>query len=143
VCLSDDLEHIGATGRRTSEDAAAQSLNNFLSALLRLDERFSVGRLTIVDGPCRDKMLEAYLKYSELRTFANTQMAPTQASFGEFVGRMSQTSNDLDMLMGELVDLAEDRMQPSRRLLSKRGVLNVASNKRLAKRGVQVGDDKN
>jgi hypothetical protein len=51
VSLSDALEHVGLTGRQTSDDAAVQSLNTFLRRLLGLDEQFSIGRLTVVDGP--------------------------------------------------------------------------------------------
>jgi hypothetical protein len=126
------FRHIGAPRiywAPKSDDAAAQSLNNFLTALLVVDEKFSIGRLTIVDGPCRDKMLTAYLKFSELRDFANTKLTATRAGFGEFLRRMGSTSNDLDTLMGELVDLAEARLRPARRLLSKRSSINVASNK--------------
>ncbi len=74
VCMSDALEHMGGTGIQTPYDAAAQSVNNLLNAILDLDARFSVARLTIVDGPCRDKMIEAYLKYSKLREFANAEL---------------------------------------------------------------------
>ncbi|GAB3029980.1 hypothetical protein GCM10027213_49510 [Mycobacterium bourgelatii] len=136
VALSDALEHMGVGGRQTSDDAAAQSLNNFLTALLALDQKFAVGRLTIVDGPCRDKMITAYLEYSKLRDFANKKLPPSRAGFTEFLRRMSETSNALDKTIGELVDLAEARLRPSRPMLSKRSTLSVATN-----RGHSAGDD--
>jgi hypothetical protein len=129
VCLSDTLEHMGVTGRQTSDDAAAVSLNNFITALLGLDQKFAVGRLTIVDGPCRDKMLTAYLRYSELRDFVNTKLTPTRDGFADFLRRMSTTSHHLDKEIGDLVDLAEARLIPSRPLLSKRPAIKVASNR--------------
>lgn len=130
VGFSDMLEHSGLTGRpTTSNDAAARSLNEFLTALLVMDEKFSIGRLTIVDGPCRDLMLTAYLRYSELRRFANTELLSTRTSFAEFLGRLDATVRRLDDVIADLVDLAEVRLAPSRRLLSRRSVINVASNK--------------
>jgi hypothetical protein len=63
VSLSDALEHMGLTGRQTTDDAAVQSLNTFLRRLLGLDEQFSIGRLSVVDGPSRDKMLTAYVRF--------------------------------------------------------------------------------
>jgi hypothetical protein len=120
---------MGLTGRQTTDDAAVQSLNTFLRRLLGLNEQFSIGRLTVVDGPCRDKMLTAYVRYSELRKLANQPEAATQAGFGKFVRQMNDTSNDLDTLLAELVDLAEKRLSPSRPLLSKRPKVEVASNK--------------
>lgn len=130
VGLSDMLEHSGLTGRpTTSNDAAAKSLNEFLTALLVMDEKFSIGRLTIVDGPCRDMMLTAYLRYSELRHFANTGLLATRTSFADFLGRLDATVRQLDGVIADLVDLAEDRLAPSRRLLSQRPAINVASNR--------------
>jgi hypothetical protein len=73
-------------------------------------------------------MIEAYLKYSELRNFANTQLTPTRRAMFDFLRRMSATSNQLDSVIGELIDLAEERLQSSRRLLSKQGVLKVQKN---------------
>ncbi|ETB31479.1 hypothetical protein [Mycobacterium avium] len=131
VGLSDMLEHSGLTGRpTTSNDAAARSLNEFLTALLVMDEKFSIGRLTIVDGPCRDMMLTAYMRYSQLRNFANTGLLGTRTSFEEFLGRLDATVRVLDGVIAELVDLAERRLAPSRPLLSKKSALNVASDKR-------------
>jgi hypothetical protein len=127
--LSDALEHVGLTGRQTSDDAAVQSLNTFLRRLPGLDEQFSIGRLTVVDGPIRDKMLTAYVRYSELRKLANKPEVATQAGFGEFTRQMNDTSNDLDVLLAELVDLAEKRLSPSRPMLAKRPRVKVASNK--------------
>jgi hypothetical protein len=131
VGLSDMLEHSGSTGRpTTSNDAAARSLNEFLTALLVMDEKFSIARLTIVDGPCRDMMLTAYWRYSELRRFANTELSATRTSFADFLNRLDATVQQLDRVIADLVDMAEKRLAPSRRLLSKRSALNGASNKR-------------
>lgn len=129
VSLSDAIEHMGLTRRQTTDDAAVQSLNTFLRRLLALDEQFSIGRLTIVDGPCRDKMIAAYLRYSELRKLANNPNIVTANGFGEFVREMNDTTNDLDVLIAELIDLAEERLSPARPLLSKRPESKVASNK--------------
>jgi hypothetical protein len=129
IGVLDALEHLGVGGRQTSDDASAQALNTFQHAMLDLDEKFQIGRLTVVDGPCRDKMLTAYLAYSELRDWANTQAQPTQESFAEFIRRIGETSNRLDTLIPELVDLAEARLSPSRRLLSRRSTIKVTSNK--------------
>ncbi len=129
VSLSDALEHMGLTGRQTTDDAAVASLNTFLRRLLALDEQFSIGRLSVVDGPCRDKMLTAYVRFSELRTLANEPAVATPAGFGEFVRQMNATSNALDTLLAELVDLAERRLSPARPLLSRRPKVKVASNK--------------
>ncbi|OBF05339.1 hypothetical protein [Mycobacterium sp. 852002-10029_SCH5224772] len=129
VSLSDALEHMGLTGRKTTDDAAVASLNTFLRRLLALDEQFSIGRLTVVDGPCRDKMMTAYVRFSELRKLANDPAVATPAGFGEFVRQMNDTSNALDTLLAELVDLAERRLSPARPLLSRRPKVKVASNK--------------
>ncbi|BBY77000.1 hypothetical protein MPRF_38990 [Mycolicibacterium parafortuitum] len=129
VSLSDALEHMGLTGRQTTDDAAVASLNTFLRRLLALDEQFSIGRLTVVDGPCRDKMLTAYVRFSELRKLANNPAMATQAGFDEFIREMSETSNALDTLLAELVDLGEGRLSPTRPLLSRRPTVKVASNK--------------
>ncbi|SDE28184.1 hypothetical protein SAMN04488581_3761 [Mycolicibacterium neoaurum] len=129
VSLSDALEHMGLTGRQTTDDAAVASLNAFLRRLLALDEQFSIGRLTVVDGPCRDKMLTAYVRFSELRRLANDPAVATPAGFGEFVRQMNDTSNALDTLLAELVDLAEQRLSPARPLLSRRPKVTVASNR--------------
>lgn len=129
VSLSDALEHMGLTGRHITDDAALASLNTFLRRLLALDEQFSIGRLTVVDGPCRDKMLTAYVRFSELRRLANDPAVATPAGFGEFVRQMNDTSNALDTLLAELVDLAEQRLSPARPLLSRRPTVKVASNR--------------
>lgn len=129
VSLSDAIEHMGLTGRQTTDDATVQSLNTFLRRLLGLDEQFSIGRLTVVDGPCRDKMLAAYVRYSDLRKLANQPDVATEAGFGTFIREMNDTSNDLDVFLAELVDLAEKRLSPARPLLGKRPKLKVASNK--------------
>ncbi len=131
VGLSDMLEHSGLTGRpTTSNDAAAKSLNEFITALLVMDEKFSIGRLTIVDGPCRGLMLTAYLRYSELRRFANTELLATRTSFAQFLGQLDATVRRLDDVIADLVDLAEVRLAPSRQLLSRRSAINVAKSRR-------------
>ncbi|BBY88460.1 hypothetical protein [Mycolicibacterium tokaiense] len=126
VCLTDAMEHLGLTGRQTSDDAAAQSINNFVAALLSMDEKFSIGRLTIVDTPCREKMLETYLVFSNLRTYANKVLTANRQGFGEFLRLLTTTSNQMDDLIAELVDLAEDRLRPTRGLFSKRSKMVVS-----------------
>ncbi len=42
---------------------------------------------------------------------------------------MNDTSNALDVLLAELVDLAEQRLSPARPLLSRRPKVTVASNR--------------
>ncbi|MCZ0732314.1 hypothetical protein [Mycolicibacterium iranicum] len=138
VSLSDALEHMGLTGRQTTDDAAVASLNTFLRRLLALDEQFSIGRLTVVDGPCRDKMLTAYVRFSELRKLANNPAMATQAGFSEFVREMNDTSNALDTLLAELVDLGEGRLSPTRPLMSRRPTVKVASNKGRARPKVGI-----
>lgn len=127
VSMMDALENLGAGGRQTSDDSAVRAITDFQHALLAVDEKFQIGRLAIVDGPCRDKMLAAYLRYSELRDFANNLLEPTSPSFGEFMRRLGDTAGAIDALVGELVDLAEVRLSPSRAMFSRRSSLNVAS----------------
>ena len=51
-----------------------------------------------------------------------------RANRNGFSRRGIPIADDVDKLVGQLVDLAEARLRPSRRLLSRRSAIHVASN---------------
>ena len=91
VSLSDAMEHSGITGRTTSEDAAVQSLNNFLRSILKMDETFKIAFLTVLDGPCHDQLVLAEKPFIELRNLSNNPLfsgAHTAPGFKAFMMKL-------------------------------------------------------
>ena len=123
VSLSDAMEHSGITGRTTSEDAAVQSLNNFLRSILKMHETFKIAFLTVLDGPCHDQLVLAEKPFIELRNLSNNPLfsgTHTAPGFKAFMMKLFTASEKLDADLGYLVELAQERLRPARPFFSRK-----------------------
>jgi hypothetical protein len=123
VSITAAIDHSGMTDRQTSDDAALEVQNTFLRDLFGLDEAFEIAFLTVVDGPCYDQLVAAEKPYQGLRKIANSpafSRTDTPAGFAAFMMKLSTASDNLDNDLGYLVELAQERLSLSRRLMSKK-----------------------
>src|ERR1700694_747497 len=79
--------------------------------------------LTVVDGPCYDQLVAAEKPFETLKKIANNPLlsrTDTPAGFTDFMLKLGTASDNLDADLGYLVELAQRRLRPSRRLLSRK-----------------------
>jgi hypothetical protein len=123
VSISAAVEYSGMSERQTSDEGTLEVLNTFFRELFGLDEAFEIAFLTVVDGPCYDQLVAAEKPLQALRKAANNPLVSrtdTAAGFARFIVQLGTASDNLDDDLGYLVELAQRRLRPSRRLLSRR-----------------------
>lgn len=123
VSISAAVEYSGLSPRETSDEGSLEVLNTFFRELFGLDEAFEIAFLTVVDGPCYDQLVAAEKPFQALRKAANNPLVSrtdTAEGFARFIVQLGTASDNLDDDLGHLVALAQQRLRPSRRLLSRR-----------------------
>lgn len=114
------------SGRQTSDDAVVEvQKNEFFRRLFGLDQAFEIAFLTVVDGPCYDHLVAAEKPYEALkkRIANNPLLSRTDTpagGFTDFMVKLGTASDNLDADLGYLVDLAQQRLRPARRLFFSR-----------------------
>ncbi|MCV7214703.1 hypothetical protein H7J51_05315 [Mycobacterium crocinum] len=123
VAITAAMDHSGMSGRQTSDDAVVEVQNEFFRRLFGLDQAFEIAFLTVVDGPCYDHLVAAEKPYEALKRIANNPLlsrTDTPAGFTDFMVKLGTASDNLDADLGYLVDLAQQRLRPARRLFSRK-----------------------
>ncbi len=123
VAITAAIDYSGMSGRQTSDDLVIEVANDFFRRLFGLDEAFEIAFLTVVDGPCYDQLVAAEKPFQTLRKIANNPLfarTDTAQGFAEFMLRLGTASDNLDADLGYLIELAQKRLRPSRRLLSRK-----------------------
>ena len=123
VAISAAIDHSGMSGRDTPDELVIEVQNEFFRRLLGLDQAFEIAFLTVVDGPCYDHLVAAERPYEKLKRIANNPLlsrTDTATGFADFMIKLGTASDNLDADLGYLVDLAQRRLRPARRLFSRR-----------------------